>query len=685
MEALFLKLVNMSISASIIVLAILLARIFMRKAPKWVNVAVWVLVALRLCLPFSLQSELSLVPNTEKSIVSIASENEVKEVTGETVVTPSVENLSPETEVPSAPVIPNNPDFENETQQGESAPAPTVPESVKPAVSEKADYTQIILNILIAVWLVGITIMLTYMIVSYVKIYFRIREGAPDTDNTVLCDRINTAFIMGIVKPTIYLPSNLDERYKKYVIAHESAHLKRKDYLWKLIAFILLTVYWFNPLVWVAYIMLCRDIEFACDEKVIKTLGESCKADYSEALLNCSIKKRAVNINPLAFGEVSVKDRIINILNYKKPSLWITIISLILVVCIAVCFMTDPVDKTDKKDNKEKVETVVSKDDDANDTSSEPTSSEENKGTESKPTESEPAESEPDESEPQDTSSEEEDYDFLNDFEEDDYIITEEDNVGNLSREKVKAIKELYLKSLNSDGGTPIKIDKIKILKYYGTLSDGSIAVDIDFNAAGPDVVEILNKVFIIEDYIYYADLGPMIYKNNKLQNLKTAYENGTISTKIVDEFFSKHSYLDISSTYLNEKDNCAGMEYLDICYAKQSYRYKLHKEGLNISDLVINDYYGKINNNYDVVLLGLKESVSETVTEQIGRYEYTHPENQGIYVYYSSKSNYLNSSYFRSSKIKDLLSAYKRKLITDEELDKIAKHYPQYFIADDE
>ena len=365
-------------------------------------------------------------------------------------------------------------------------------------------------------------------------------------------------------------------------------------------------------------------------------------------------------------------EKIKALLKNKKVIIAVVLTILILIGSVYACVfaLTSSDDKKDS--NGGNIETVVSEDedtkDDTSDTSSKPSTTDGDNDTESKP---------------EDTSSEEDDYDFLNDFEEDDYIITEEDNVGNLSKETVKIIKELYLKNT---GSNIIKIKNIKISRYYGTLSDGSIAVAIDMiNISGPLVKDKLNKVFVINDHIYYASLGPIIYKNNKLQTLETAYENGTISTKIVDEFFSKHSYLDISNIYLSEKDNCTGMEYLDICYAKQSYREELRKEDLNISDLVINDYYGKLKENCDIVLLGLKETESESVTEQIGKYKYTHPEDQGVYVYYSSKSNYLNSSYFWSSKIEDLLSAYKYKLITDEELDKIAKHYPQYFIVDDE
>ncbi len=329
MEALFLKLFNMSVSAGWIVLAILLLRLIIRKSPKWINVALWILVAVRLCVPFSLKSILSIIPSTNT--------------------------------IPQEIIATERPVIESGFEAVDSAVNPIITENLAPSVTESVNPIAIILSVTVAVWLIGIAVMLTYMVISYLRIYFRIREGVPDGDNTMLCDRINTPFVMGIVRPKIYLPSSMDESYKPYVIAHENVHIKRRDYLWKLLAFAFLTVYWFNPLVWVAYIIFSRDIEFACDEKVIKKYGEEYKAAYSTALLNCSIKKKSVNINPLAFGEVSVKSRIKNILKYKKPSLWISVISVVLIIALGVFFLTDPLDKeiTDKAKKEDKITETV--------------------------------------------------------------------------------------------------------------------------------------------------------------------------------------------------------------------------------------------------------------------------------------------------------------------------------------
>lgn len=262
MSDIFLKLVNMSISAGWMVLAVLLIRFLFKKIPKWINAALWSLVGIRLVLPFSIKSILSLIPSTSTIPQDIAESK--------------------------APAINSGFETVNNTVN------PVISEVLAPSVENSISPINVIVYIITAVWITGIISMLIYTAVSYRKIYLRIREGIPDADNTVLCDRIETPFIMGIIKPKIYIPSNMDREYKEYVTAHETAHIERRDYLWKPLAFAFLTVYWFNPLVWAAYIAFCRDIEFACDERVIKRHGEEYKAPYSEALLNCSIKKKNV-------------------------------------------------------------------------------------------------------------------------------------------------------------------------------------------------------------------------------------------------------------------------------------------------------------------------------------------------------------------------------------------------------
>lgn len=288
MEAVFLKLLNMSITASYLVLAVVLARLLLKKAPKFITVILWGLVAVRLICPFSIDSVLSLIPSAETVPVDIMYSSEPQIHSGISQVNTVVNNV------------------------------------VLPAITSDEAYSanpmQVAIFAASIVWIIGIAVMLLYALVSYVRIRFKVREAVKRDSNIYECDRIDTPFILGIIKPRIYLPSAMNKCDREYVIAHESAHIKRRDHLWKPLGFLLLTVYWFNPVLWVAYILLCRDIELACDEKVIKEMGEQSKKPYSDALINCSVPRKTVAACPLAFGETGIKGRIKSVLNYKKPA-----------------------------------------------------------------------------------------------------------------------------------------------------------------------------------------------------------------------------------------------------------------------------------------------------------------------------------------------------------------------------
>ncbi len=431
MSDLVLKLVNMSISASFIVVALLLIRLIFKKMPKWVNMVLWGLVALRLCLPISLQSGASLIPSANvvpKTVIespapqiestSVVVEDDVKDSANETVNDGANEVVGgSQNEIVSTPSNEMVNDSANEivsTPENEVVNTPetdtVIPEipSVKTekASSKNADSATVVGTAVAIAWGVGVVAMLIHTALSYFLIARKVKNGKKVGGNIIRCNGVDTPFIMGIIKPKIYIPDFMSDDDAKYVLAHENAHIKRRDYLWKPLGFAFLTVYWFNPIMWVAYIMLCRDIEFACDEKVIKTYGEDFKVPYSKVLIECSIPRKAITACPVAFGEIGIKSRIKNILNYKKPSLWITVIAIILVVCITVCFMTDPIDKSNKKETK--TETVVSEEEITDNTTSEPTVSEQSKPTESepetsKPTESKPTESKPTESKPKPT------------------------------------------------------------------------------------------------------------------------------------------------------------------------------------------------------------------------------------------------------------------------------------------
>jgi len=197
------------------------------------------------------------------------------------------------------------------------------------------------------VWLIGLGAMLLYALVSYLRLHRRVSVSLPVQDHIYLCDAISSPFILGVVKPHIYLPSGLDEVQRQNVLAHEQAHLARRDHWWKPLGFALLAVYWFNPVLWLAYTLLCRDIELACDERVIRTMDESAVKTYSTVLLACSMPRKAVITCPLAFGEVGVKERVRNALHYKKPAFWVVAASVAVCVVVAVCFLTNPPTDTD--------------------------------------------------------------------------------------------------------------------------------------------------------------------------------------------------------------------------------------------------------------------------------------------------------------------------------------------------
>ena len=316
MAAVFLKLLNLSISASWLVLAVLVLRLVSKRSPKWMNVLLWGIVALRLVLPFSVESALSLIPSAE-------------------TVSPAVVQFDPAPTITSGVNIIDN--AVNPSLSEHFAAAPTM--SVNPLYvwTEIAGW----------VWLIGLGAMLLYALVSYLRLRWRVSVSLCVRENIYLCDAISSPFILGVVKPRIYLPSTLDEVQQQNVLSHERAHLTRRDHWWKPLGFVLLAVYWFNPVLWLAYALLCRDIELACDERVIRTMDESAVKTYSTVLLACSMPRKAVITCPLAFGEVGVKERVKNALRYKKPAFWVVAASVAVCVVVAVCFLTNPPTDTD--------------------------------------------------------------------------------------------------------------------------------------------------------------------------------------------------------------------------------------------------------------------------------------------------------------------------------------------------
>ena len=310
MSELFLKIVNMSISASWVVIAVLTLRFCLKKAPKWVNVLLWGIVAARMVFPFSIESVLSLIPSAETISPTIMMEQ-----------TPSVQ-----TGVPALNHVIN----------------PVISGSLTPAPGASANPLQIWIPVLAGIWLFGIAALFLYSAVSYWRLRRKVCEAVILRGNIYQSEKVCSPFVLGIIKPKIYLPYHMDSREMDHVIAHEQTHIRRKDHWWKPLGFLLLTIHWFNPLMWLSYILLCRDIELACDEKVIREMGNEQRADYTQALVACSVNRRMIAACPLAFGEVSVKERVKSVMNYKKPAFWVIIIAVIICVGVAACFLTNP-------------------------------------------------------------------------------------------------------------------------------------------------------------------------------------------------------------------------------------------------------------------------------------------------------------------------------------------------------
>ena len=311
MNELFLKIINMSISASWLILAVLILRLVLKKAPKWVNVLLWGIVAVRLICPLSFESALSLIPSSETIPLDI-----------EMAAKPTIDSGVPAINSVVNPVL------------SSFAPPQHVLTSANPL--------QIWIPILNIIWLIGVGALLLYTAVSYWRLCRKVDTAVRYKGNIFQSENVSSPFVLGIIKPRIYLPFNMNGQDLELVVAHEQAHIRRKDHWWKPLGFLLLTIHWFNPLMWLAYVLLCRDIELACDEKVIKELGNEQRADYMQALVACSVNRRMIAACPLAFGEVGVKERVKSVMNYKKPAFWVIIIAVIICVGVAACFLTNP-------------------------------------------------------------------------------------------------------------------------------------------------------------------------------------------------------------------------------------------------------------------------------------------------------------------------------------------------------
>lgn len=312
MSEIFLKTINMSICAGWLIVAVMMLRLLLKKAPKWVNVLLWGIVAVRLLCPFSIESAWSLIPNAE-------------------IIHPDI-------------MMDRTPEIHTGVPAINSVINPMIGASFTPAPYASANPLQIWMPIMSILWVTGAAAAVLYAAISYWRLQRKISEAVILRERIYQSENVVSPFVLGIIKPKIYLPYDLDAQALHHVLAHEQAHIRRKDHWWKPLGFLLLTIYWFNPLMWLAYVLLCRDIELACDERVIRDLGGEQRADYSQSLLNASVHRKSILACPLAFGEVGVKERIVNVLNYKKPAFWVIVLSVAACCTTAVCFLTDPHD-----------------------------------------------------------------------------------------------------------------------------------------------------------------------------------------------------------------------------------------------------------------------------------------------------------------------------------------------------
>ena len=342
MSAIFINFLDISIIVSFAICALLILRLLLKKVHAFIRCIVWGLVALRLLIPVSLESDFSLIPREAELSQTVKNEAPAVEeapTLNESIplppvqeqIQPSLDVSTPETAVPILP---------------DTAPEAEAPVTDQAPVKEDGSDVWHILSV---IWVCGGALMLCYLAASYLLARRKVKDAVVYGDRIYVCPEISP-FVLGFIKPIIYLPTGLTEEERLLIISHEKAHLKRGDHLSKPLGFLVLSLHWFNPLVWAAYLMFCRDVEFACDEKVIKTMDGEARQKYSLTLLKCSTGKRISVANPLAFGEVGSKERITKVMKYKKPVIWIACIAIVICAAVLLCFGTSPRGKNGNED-----------------------------------------------------------------------------------------------------------------------------------------------------------------------------------------------------------------------------------------------------------------------------------------------------------------------------------------------
>lgn len=350
MSDIFLKIIESSIFVSFFIFAVIVIRLlFSKKVPKWIMCLLWSLIGIRLLVPITIESDFSVIPDFSLEYKN----DEASSIEESTVLSLEIEAETSKDKQDDSVFVSDEESIgetENTSQGGilnvESGETPSSDGSYFESEGDGTNETKRILlpksflNVSSFLWSIGTIIMLLYGLIKYIVLKKRVSVFSAYKKGIRKCEEIDTPFVLGVIKPFIYLPFNLSEKTEKYIIAHEKAHIKRLDYISKIIAFVVLSIHWFNPLVWVAFSLFCKDIEYACDEKVLKTLDETEKKDYATALLECSIKGSRITACPVAFGEIGVKQRVKNAVSYKKPLLWIVIISIVICAVLPVVFLT---------------------------------------------------------------------------------------------------------------------------------------------------------------------------------------------------------------------------------------------------------------------------------------------------------------------------------------------------------
>ena len=304
MDKLFLSILNMSLTGAFVIAAVMLARLPLKKAPKIISYCLWAVVGFRLAVPFTFESVFSLIPFKASPIpAGIAMQAVPRIDSGINIIDNAISSVLPA----AAPYHSANP-------------------------------LQIWVSISSYVWLVGIFVMLLYSILSIVLLKQRLQSAGNAGDSIYETGNLKTPLILGLFRPKIYIPAGLAGEERRYILLHEQTHIKRRDHLVKLFAFLLLCIHWFNPLSWVAFLLVCADMEMSCDERVMKELGGKIKHNYSLSLVHMSTGRHILNCSPLAFGEGGMKERVKNVLNFKKPSRWVVLVAVLLVAVLTVGF-----------------------------------------------------------------------------------------------------------------------------------------------------------------------------------------------------------------------------------------------------------------------------------------------------------------------------------------------------------